>query len=203
MLYLVVGPNDCKYHSIINVIKMAIAGGVTCVQLRDKYLSSYEIAELAKIILSFLPTEIPLIINDHVAVAKELGVGLHIGQSDMQYQQARSVLGENAIIGLSIENYEQAQRFRNCGASYFGVGPVFATQSKLDAAEAMGITTLNQIVDELNPTPCVAIGGITMGNVNQFSVANLAGVAVISAITHARNPKSAAKLLWKKWREKI
>ncbi|MDF1796711.1 MAG: thiamine phosphate synthase [Coxiellaceae bacterium] len=192
---LVIGPSSCTKANWIDVTQQAIKGGITSVQLREKSASPNELIEMAQQLLALLPAHIPLIINDHVDIAKQLHCAVHIGQSDVLFSLAREALGAKSIIGLSIENMAQAKEYKNCGASYFGVGPVFQTKSKLDAAEAMGTAEAAKIIDLLSPTPCLLIGGINVTNVKQLPK-NKAGIAVISAITHARSPVIATQQLF-------
>lgn len=199
-LCLIVGERDCKFYSLFDIIRKAIKGGVTSIQLREKNFTEKELLTLTTSILKFLPQEFPMIINDFVEHVQWLrkkypNVGLHIGQNDMPYLEARKLLGHEAIIGLSIENIEQAKKFRNCGADYFGIGPIFNTRSKTDAAPPIGETQLRTILNILSPTPCVAIGGITTNNARKIFQTGIDGIAVVSAITKAKDPEEAAKQL--------
>ena len=194
-LCLVIGHLDCHPHSMLTIIKQAIAGGVTSIQLREKNLTEEKIAKQGSQLLKILPHHIPLIINDHVAVAKFLKIPLHIGQADTKYQYARKIMGKAAIIGLSIENIRQANHFQSCDADYFGVGPVFATSSKSDAAPAIGLENLRTIVSILSPKACVAIGGVNQHNAAPVYKTGVCGIAVISAITQAENPYLATQKL--------
>ncbi|MDF1655378.1 MAG: thiamine phosphate synthase [Coxiellaceae bacterium] len=191
---LVIGPSSCNKTSWIDIIQSAIRGGITSVQLREKQATEKHILEIAQQLLRVLPSHIPLIINDHVMLAKQLNCAVHIGQSDHTYTCARDIMGKDACIGLSIENIEQAERYKKCGANYFGVGPVFETTSKSDAAKPLGIVKAAHIIERLAPSPCVLIGGITSTNVAQLPK-NKAGIAVISAITQAQSPQFAAQQL--------
>ncbi|MDF1760806.1 MAG: thiamine phosphate synthase [Coxiellaceae bacterium] len=193
---LVIGPSCGVKHSWIDTIQLAIQGGITSIQLREKNASEAEMARMAKQLLKLLPSHIPLIINDHVDVAKQLQCAAHIGQSDMPFVEARRLLGTQSVTGLSIENLEQARQYKNCGATYFGVGPVFTTGSKPDAAEALGINKTIQIIELLDPTPCVLIGGIDKTNVHHLPPQK-SGIAVISAITQAISPLLATQQLLK------
>ena len=193
--YLVIGSDDCKYHQLITIVSAAIKGGVTCVQIREKTANDNQLIVLARQILTILPSDIPLIINDCVDVAKFLDLGLHIGQDDMSYAAARKVLGKRAIIGLSIHSKSQAIEYKQCGADYFGIGPVFSTHSKDDAQEPIGPGKLVEIVQILSPNPCVAIGGVNLTTINHLKRLNAYGIAVISAIAGARRPYLAAKTL--------
>jgi thiamine-phosphate pyrophosphorylase len=163
--------------------------GVTCIQLRMKSATKKEIITTGKEILTLLrPKNIPLIINDHVEVTKLIDAdGVHLGQKDNPYKTARAQLGEHKIIGLSIENRAQAQQFRTAEIDYFGVGPIYSTPSKSDAAPAIGAEELANIV-KIVSKPVVAIGGINRDNVKEIIKTGVAGIAVISAIMAAASP---------------
>lgn len=199
-LYLVVGSEHCRSEQhLLAVVEQAVHSGVATIQLREKRKPEIEIIKLAEKILRLLPSDITFIINDHVAIAKKLGVGVHIGQQDTNLMRARELLGRDAIIGLSIENLSQALLYKASAANYFGVGPVFSTISKADAPLPIGITELKNITAALAPKPCVAIGGITARNLPMVKSAGVTGIAVISAITHATHAGQAAACLAQRW----
>lgn len=191
-LCLVIGPSNVK-GSWLAVVERAVAGGVTMVQLREKNATPQCMMQYAGSLLRILPQGIPLIVNDCVATAKALNLGLHIGQQDCAYDEARCILGDSACIGLSIENREQAMHYKECGANYFGVGPVFATPSKADAAPLLGAKQACGIAGLLQPTPAVFIGGVSSANMLQLK--SFGGIAVISAITASDDPQRAAQAL--------
>lgn len=197
-LCLVIGPSYCEENAFDAIIDNAIKGGATAIQLRDKKIDDSHFIHIANTLKQRLPQHILLVVNDRYHIAKELNLALHIGQSDVDYNFARNHLGKQAIIGVSIENMQQAQRFKKSDASYFGIGPVFSTTSKADAAPAIGLSLTQHIADTLSPTPCVAIGGITQTNITAFStINNVNGIAVISAITQATSPLNATQQLLK------
>lgn len=199
-LYLVVGSEHCRSEQhLLTVVEQAVHNGVATIQLREKHKPDIEIIKLAEKILRLLPSNITFIINDHVAIAKKLGVGVHIGQQDTNLMRARELLGRDAIIGLSIENLSQALLYKASAANYFGVGPIFSTISKADAPLPIGITELKNITAALAPKPCVAIGGITARNLPMVKSAGVTGIAVISAITHATHAGQAAACLAQRW----
>lgn len=216
-LYLVIGPADCNHsvEKMLCIIEAAVKGGVRSVQLRDKNNDEHHIRDSANRILALLHQlekeineNILFVINDYAHIAHELKVGLHIGQSDISYEKARSFMGPDAIIGLSIENMKQAEvRSTQHGIAsdfidinYFGVGPIFPAvhHSKLDASPPIGVSELEKITNILSFAPCVAIGGIKESNVETLAPTGVAGIAVISALTQAKDPKAAAKFLLEK-----
>lgn len=195
-LYLIIDDSVCHPDNMVNMAKRVIHCGVTCVQLRMKNATSEIITETGKKLLFLLkPLGIPLIINDHIEIAKNIDAdGVHIGQKDIPYFEARNYLGYGKIIGLSIENIKQAQQSQDWDVDYFGVGPVYITTLKPDAARPIGIHQLQQIVQVLKK-PVVAIGGLRYQNILPVLNAGVAGVAVISAIISAPDPEFAAKNL--------
>lgn len=191
-LCLVIGPSNVK-GDWLAVVRQALDGGVTMVQLREKQAKPAELLAHAYALQAILPSTVPLIINDCIETAMRLGVGLHIGQQDCPYPKARRLLGGDACIGLSIENERQAQRDKCCGANYFGIGPVYASPSKVDAAPSLGVAQACEIARIVQPAPCVFIGGLNQENVVRLRA--FGGLAVISAVAASAHPKQAAQRL--------
>ncbi|OOY21103.1 thiamine-phosphate diphosphorylase [Thioclava sp. DLFJ5-1] len=184
------------------VIAQAIAaaeGGAGWVQLRDKTLPDAEFAELAKTLIAALaPYDVPLIVNDRVAVAIEIGAaGLHIGQSDGDPAAIRCRIGPEMLLGLSIETEAQIGAVPP-GVDYLGVGPIHATGSKPDHAAPIGHAGFAAIVARTD-LPCLAIGGITATDAPAVRKARGAGVAVISAISRAPDMARATRTLRSAW----
>jgi thiamine-phosphate pyrophosphorylase len=183
-------------RSIEDVVRAALRGGVTAVQLREKECATRDFVELARALKATLgPAGVPLVINDRVGVALAAGAdGVHIGQSDMAYGDARRLLGPDAIVGLSVETLEQAERAASLDVDYLGVGPVFPTATKADAAPAWGIEGLAAL-RRASRHVLVAIGGINRENVAAVMQAGADGIAVVSAICSAPDPEQAAREL--------
>ena len=134
---------------------------------------------------------IPFIVNDCVQLAKEIGAqGVHVGQGDMPCKQVRELMGEDAIIGVSAQTVGQALRAQEEGADYLGVGAMVPTPTKPDAVD-VSMNTLREIIHSVE-IPVVAIGGINAGNLRLFQDSGIAGVAVVSALFGAENPRAAA-----------
>ncbi len=198
-LYLVLDPVQCGGHArALEVTRAALDGGVTTVQLRAPEWHKRAWLELA---LDLLPLTrqygVPLIINDHVDVALASGAdGVHIGQNDLPPDVARKLLGARALIGLSVSNDEQVDHANTLGAmiDYVGVGPVFDTPTKPDASAACGIDGLAALCARSNH-PTVAIGGIQLHNAADVKRARPGGIAVVSAICTAVDPRLAAQRL--------
>ena len=181
-------------YSHIELTEMALAGGADTIQFRSKSGSTRKLIETAlKMKELCSKADVPLIINDRVDVALASGAdGVHLGQDDFPIPLARKLLGENAIIGGSAGNIEEAEICFKGGADYLGVGPVFATGSKSDAGPATGIERIKMIVNEF-PMPVIAIGGITAAYISELIDAGAHGIAVISAVCLEENPESAAR----------
>ncbi|MGB7763353.1 MAG: thiamine phosphate synthase [Bryobacteraceae bacterium] len=195
-LYLVTDRSLARGRSITCVVEAAVRGGVTAVQLREKSCGTGDFVQLGRELKKLLaPFQVPLIVNDRVDVALAIGAdGVHIGQRDMDFNRARRLLGPDAIIGLSIETIEQARAAVKLDVDYLGVGPVFATATKIDAAPPLGVGTLAQ-VRAITRHAIVAIGGIGLENARQVIHSGADGVAVISAICAADDPERTAREL--------
>jgi thiamine-phosphate pyrophosphorylase len=192
-LYLVTDRQLSLGRSIIDVVESAVAGGVSVVQLREKDISTREFVELGQILLKILkPQNIPLIINDRLDVTLAIGAdGLHIGQSDMHYCDARNILGEKFLLGLSVENSEQVQEALHWNLSYMALSPLFSTSTKTDTSPPWGLEGLKEMRPRIH-CPLVVIGGIHPHNSKEILAAGADGLAVVSAICSAPSPKEAS-----------
>lgn len=193
-LYLVTDAALCSDAGLEQTVEAAVRGGVTIVQLRDKHASDEQMIAQAKRLKALLGgTGVPLIINDRLQVALESQAdGLHVGQSDAAIQEARQLLGEQAIIGLSINTLAQLQAAPVGLLDYVGLGPVFATVSKRDHAQPIGFDGLAELA-AASPLPSVAIGGLKASHAISVQRAGANGLAVISAICGQPDPYQAAR----------
>lgn len=187
-----------------DVVEAAVEGGVTVVQYRDKHSDTADMIATARDLLKICQRHnVPLIINDRVDVALAAGAqGVHLGQTDMNPVNARRILGKNAIIGVTVSSPSQAMIAMEDGADYLGIGTVYTTATKKDTSSIIGISGLKMILAGLTAElPSVAIGGINAGNVqsvilkSQVADTALHGVAVVSAIVSATDPKASAQQL--------
>lgn len=194
--YLVLDDSLCHPEKMPAMMHSLYSCGITCVQLRMKNSPADMIAKTGEILLSLLRQKnIPLLLNDHVEIAHAIDAdGVHIGQQDTSYEYARQLLGSNKIIGLSIENFAQAQTCQHMHVDYYGVGPIYQTTTKKDAAPPLGIAKLHCIT-QLLAKPVVAIGGISATNVTSVLQTGVAGAAIVSAVLAATNPVQAASEL--------
>ena len=186
--------------NIEKAVELAIKGGVTVVQLREKKCTSLEFFEIGTRLKKITAEKnIPLIVNDRLDIAQAIdAAGVHVGQTDLPCKVARKILGTEKIIGVSVSTVEEARQAEIDGANYLGVGAMFATNTKTDA-KLVTLDTLKKIRAAVK-IPIVAIGGINLETVAQIKPAKIDGVAVVSAIIAAENPCLVAQNLLKVWR---
>ncbi|MDR1827333.1 MAG: thiamine phosphate synthase [Methylobacteriaceae bacterium] len=198
-LYLILDPDACLGRDPLEIALETVAGGVTLVQLRAplwKKRRTYELATALKAALT--PRGVPLIINDDVDVAVAAkAAGAHVGQKDLPPQAARALLGDDAILGLSVsfpEHLEAALALPPGTIDYIGSGPAFATPSKADANPVIGPQAVIDFAGR-SPVPVVAIGGIDAERAVAFHRTKVAGVCAISALCAAPDPAAAARAM--------
>lgn len=175
------------------IIEEAVKGGITIVQLREKSCSDEEFIVIAQRVKKVLePYGVPLIINDNIAVALAVDAeGVHVGQSDMPYEEVRRLIGEDKIIGLSVENHQQVLEANRLDVDYIGISPVFATPTKTDTFTPFGLMGTRQAV-AATQHPTVAIGGMNQHTIADVMQSGVDGVAVVSAIVAAASPYEAS-----------
>ncbi len=180
----------------LEVARAAISGGASVIQLREKEASTLRMVEVGRHLRELTrEAGVALVVNDRVDVALAVDAdGLHVGQDDMPAGLARRLVGSDRILGVSATSLEEAVRAEREGADYLGVGPVFPTSSKADAAPAMGLEGLRAITARVS-VPVVAIGGVNAESVDAVMAAGAAGVAVISAVVSAPDVEEAARRL--------
>ncbi len=202
LLYLVTDrPVLAKIHptlSLEQAVNQALAGGVTMVQLREKNLSANAFFEQALAIKKTCHAHnVPLIINDRIDIALAVNAdGVHIGQSDLPAHVVRQLIGNDKILGVSAKTMQQAKLAEAQGADYLGVGAVFGTTTKADA-DTISLDTLRQIAQAVQ-IPVVAIGSITVDNVEKLQNTGIAGVAVVSGILGQADIRQASEMLQQK-----
>ena len=203
-VYLVTDRACCGVRSVDEVVCAAIDGGVTLVQLRDKNIDARPMLALGRRLLELLrPAGIGLIVNDRIDVALALDAeGVHIGQQDMPYAEARRQLGPKKIIGVSVGSEAEARQAAGWDVDYVGVGPVYPTATKPDAGMALGADEAARLA-RISGHRAVAIGGIDVTNAAALYAAGLEGVAVISAICAAPDPGAATRSLVRVMRERL
>lgn len=179
------------------VLEKSLEGGVNIIQLREKSLNTkqfYERAIKTKSLCDQFKT--PLIINDRLDIALAIDAsGLHIGQTDLPFEIARKILGENKIIGISISNQNQVIESNSTNVDYIGLSPIFSTKTKTsDLANPLGLNGLKKI-RKLSNKPIISIGGIDKTNASEIKKNGSDGIAVITAISKATDPKFATEEL--------
>ena len=195
-LYLVTDRGLSRGRSTLEIVKAGVTGGVTCVQLREKKCSTRKFIKEALSVKEYLKqNNIPLIVNDRVDVAQAIGAdGVHLGQTDMPLTMAKDILKGSMIIGISAESVEDAIRAEKDGADYIGVSPIFATPTKTDTAMPLGLEGVEEIGKAVS-LPKVAIGGLNRKNAGEVILNGADGIAVVSAIVSADDPRKAAEEL--------
>lgn len=195
-VYLVLGIEDAGGFSALEIVRLAIAGGVQAVQLREKRASLRRVLEIGKELRQICREHgVLFIVNDRIDVALLLEAdGVHVGQDDLPASAARQLVGEKMFIGVSASSMEEARWALAEGADYLGVGAIYATGSKSDAGDPVTPALLSEIRAHTD-VPLVAIGGITYENCPEVMRHGANGVAVISAIVGQADPKAATAQL--------
>jgi len=193
-LYMVTDRAMARDRPLDDVVNEAVAGGVTCVQVREKHSTTREFMQQAQRVKRVLDgSGVPLLVNDRVDVALAVAAdGVHLGQQDMPYHAARALLGPDAIIGLSVESMADVEEANAWDVDYLGVSPIFETPTKRDTRGSWGLDGLAR-VRAMTRHPLVAIGGINWRNVADTVRSGADGIAVVSAISAAADPRRAAE----------
>lgn len=206
-LYLVSDAVLCGPRGVVETVRQAVAGGVTCVQVRAKDLSAAECLALLIEVADAVGGLVPVIVDDRVDVylaARHRGAavhGVHVGQSDLPVESVRALVGREAIVGWSantVEHLDVAGRLPPGTVDYLGVGVIRATTTKPDHPIPLGIEGFERL-RRLTALPCVAIGGIHEGDLAALRRAGATGAAVVSALCAAKDPRAAAVSLRREW----
>jgi len=190
-VYVVIDPSVCGGRAVEEVAAMALCGGASMIQLRNKVDSLAIVKDQAHAIQSILAdSSVAFIINDHVELAAEINAdGVHIGQGDMDAIEARKVIGNNKILGLTAFTKDHYSSVSPDIVDYFGTGPVYPTLTKPDKA-VLGIDGFAKLAKD-SPVPVVGIGGITPKNAGAVIKAGASGVAMMRSVSEAENPEQA------------
>ncbi len=196
------GKND-RINALLETLELALQSQITAFQFRQKGdLALQDPVEIKQLALECQKLcqkyGAPFIVNDEVRLALELKAdGVHVGQEDMAIEEVITLCKKRQFIGLSVNTLEQALKACHLDhIAYLGVGPIFPTLSKKDAKQVVGVEFLKKIRDSGVKKPLVAIGGITMHNASKLR--EYGGIAVISAITQAKDKALAIETLLKK-----
>ena len=198
-LYLVTDTRLCGARDVPDVVAAAVAGGVTAVQVRDKDASRRELLALVRAVQAAVAgTGVPVIVNDAVDVALIAGAdGVHVGQDDLPAEEVRGLIGPGMLLGLSVSTLAQARAAAHLPpgtVDHLGVGPVWGTATKPEAAPPLGLDGLREVV-AATTLPCVAIGGIRPDNAAAVRASGVVGLCVVSAVCAAADPATAAGAL--------
>ncbi len=192
-IYFIADPSVCAGRAVEDVVRSAVAGGVSIVQLRDKSGDMAGVETRAKAIQEILAeSAIPFIINDYVELAAEIGAdGVHIGQGDMGAEHARKIIGERAILGVTAFTRAHYSMIDPSIVDYVGTGPCYPTLTKPDK-KVLGVDGFAKLAKN-SPVPVVGIGGITPDNAGAVIKAGASGVAMMRSISMADDPEIAAR----------
>ncbi|WP_249962708.1 thiamine phosphate synthase [Histophilus somni] len=207
-LYFIAGSQDVTHFAsdpadnLLSVLEQALQAGITCYQFREKGKRALQnpIAYKALAIACrnlCRKYQVPFVVNDDVALAVEIGAdGIHVGQTDMPPHQVKRLCTGKCFVGTSVNTIEQGLIAQNDpNVDYFGVGPIFPTQSKEDAEPVLSPAFITQIRANHIDKPMVAIGGIKVKDVAMLMAKGANGVAVISAITQSNHIEKTVKEL--------
>ncbi|ANZ57772.1 thiamine phosphate synthase [Fructilactobacillus lindneri] len=201
-VYLVIGTQNTNNdpQRLLKIVKEALAAGVTAVQYREKdgtTLTKAEKVALGRQLHQITQAkQVPLFVDDDYELARTIGAeGIHVGQSDTRADVIHQ-LAPDLMMGLSVHNLEELERSRSLlpVVDYLGVGPIFATASKIKVKDPIGMQGLDDVITQTSK-PVVAIGGIHENNVTDFKTEKVTGVAVISAITKSSDIKNTVQIL--------
>ncbi len=195
LLYAVTNSKLVSKLPLIEQVELALKGGITCLQLREKELDEASfLAEAIEIKKMCEKYHVPFIINDNVNVAIKCGAdGVHVGQSDMEVSEVRKLVGDNMIIGVSAHTVQEAKLAEAGGADYLGVGAIYQTTTKQDATY-VSLNELKRICNSVK-IPVVAIGGMDRNTISKLSGTGVDGVAMVSAIFAADDIEQECKKL--------
>jgi thiamine-phosphate pyrophosphorylase len=207
-LYLVTDTAQARAagRDVVEVVRRAVAGGVSAVQVREKDAPARAFLDIVLRIADELPDTVALIVNDRVDVflavraAGRRVSGVHVGQSDLPVGAVRDLVGRDALIGLSAATDAQLRLAAADPArvDYVGIGALHATRTKLDAPPELGLAEFTRLV-AVSELPAVAIGGVGVADLSALRAAGAAGGAVVSAICSAPDPEAAARDLRAAW----
>ena len=178
-----------RRQDLVDRVAAAVRGGATSVQVRLKTAPPREVVEITRAIMRAVA--VPVIVNDRADIALAAGAaGVHVGEADLPVVAIRRFAPETFIIGASLGSDAEVANARD--ADYVGIGPVYGSDSKSDAGDAIGVAGFKRLA-ALVPHPAVAVGGITADRALQITLEGAVGVAVINTIFKAPDPESATR----------
>jgi len=191
-LYVLISSNIAK-KSVKETARLVIDGGADAVQLREKTISDSKFISLAREVRDITTKRGSLlIINDRVHVVRKVNAdGIHLGQQDMSALEARNIIGDEKIIGVSTHSITQARQAQKDGADYIAIGPIYPTSTK-DHEPSVGIEIIHEISEAVS-IPIIAIGAITLENLDGVLKAGASRIAVCSAIIGSKDIYSSTR----------
>jgi thiamine-phosphate pyrophosphorylase len=200
-LYLVTDTALSRPRPVADVVRAAVAGGVTVVQVRDKTASRRVLLELTRAVQDAVPPHVPVVVNDAVDVALLAGAdGVHVGQDDLPPAEVRALIGPDRLLGFSVSSSEElavALALPAGTLDLVGIGPVHGTPTKPDAGRPLGPDGVRELAAAARAAglTTVAIGGIDAANAAEVAATGVDGVCVVSAVCAAPDPAAAAQAL--------
>ncbi len=199
-LIVITDPELARPRSVLEVVTAALAAGAPAVQIRAKDASARELLDLGRHVLPLARERGALLfVNDRLDVALALGAdGVHLGPDDLPVAAGRRAMGEGFLIGSSTDDPEIARRLVAEGADYIGCGAVYATSTKPDAGEVIGLEGLDRVARAVD-VPVIGIGGIDVARSAEVATTDAAGVAVVGAVMGAADPGAIVRALLAPW----
>lgn len=202
-LYLVTDTELCRPRPVADVVRAAVAGGVTAVQVRDKHASRRDLLSLTRAVQAAVADrpDVPVVVNDAVDVALLAGAdGVHLGQEDLPAAEVRKLLGPDRLLGLSVESADDlvaALELPPGTLDVVGLSPVWATPTKPEAGPGLGLDAVRELAltAHTDGLLAVAIGGIDAGRAAAVAATGVDGICVVSAVCAAPDPQTAADRL--------
>jgi thiamine-phosphate pyrophosphorylase len=187
-------------RSVMDIVRAALAAGAPAIQVRDKDATARELAELTRKLIPLVKAaDALLFVNDRLDVALATGAdGVHLGPDDIPLSAARRIAPAPFIIGCSTDDPVRARELARDGASYIGCGAVFGTVTKDTGGERIGIDRLNEVARAVS-IPVVAIGGVSVDNIDQVVRSEASGAAVVGAVMAAGDPGAVTLRLLEGW----
>jgi thiamine-phosphate pyrophosphorylase len=203
VLYLVTDTELCRPRPVADVVRAAVAGGVTAVQVRDKLASRRDLLALTRAVQAALAgaPQVRVVVNDAVDVALLADAdGVHIGQEDLGAKEVRALIGPHRLLGLSVSSradLDAALALPAGTLDLVGLGPVWGTPTKPDAGPAMGVAGIRHLASAARAggLTAVAIGGISADRAAEVAATGVDGICVVSAVCAAADPGVAATKL--------
>lgn len=200
-IHILLSASAVNGHSVEELARIAVEGGASVVQLREKVMPIDELLPIAKR-MRVICRDITFIVNDRVDLAYIVEAdGVHLGQDDLPIEYAREIFGEQCIIGISCGSLQEAEQAEREGADYIGFGHIYPTSSKIKHTPPKSLEELEKLCSAVS-IPVIAIGGITLGNISPVIQCHVGGVAILSAFSQAEDPRHTIHTLENVWQKR-